>query len=116
MSVTDQQGVEGPPDAALLLPMEQAYAKSRAEEFGLGRDQFTALLEEVAAKNFPGGSRLDEQELCNRLRVEDLVLARSCAAGNERAWEVFMARFREKLYEVARQITREDSAGRELAD
>ena len=27
-----------------------------------------------------------------------------------------MLRFREKLYEVARQITRDDSAGRELAD
>jgi len=39
-----------------------------------------------------------------------------CAAGNEHAWEVFMLRFREKLYDAARQITREDSSGRELAD
>src|SRR5262250_1648504 len=39
-----------------------------------------------------------------------------CAAGHEHAWEVFMVRFRGKLYDVARQITREDSAGRELAD
>ncbi len=116
MSVTDQQGVEGTPGAALPFSMAQAYDKSRAPEFGLGRDQFTALLEEAATKNFPGTSKLDEQELCSRLRVDDLVLARACAAGNERAWEVFMARFREKLYEVARQITREDSAGRELAD
>jgi RNA polymerase sigma-70 factor (ECF subfamily) len=45
-----------------------------------------------------------------------LVLARACAAGNERAWEVFLIRYREKLYEIARQITREDSTGRELAD
>ena len=116
MSVTDQQGVEGTPGVALQLPVAQAYEKSRAAEFGLGRDQFTTLLEEAAAKNFPGTSKLDEQELCSRLRVDDLVLARSCAAGNERAWEAFMARFREKLYEVARQITREDSSGRELAD
>src|SRR5204863_3150944 len=29
---------------------------------------------------------------------------------------VFMQRFREKLYDVARQITREDSRGREFAD
>ena len=116
MSVADQQGVEGTPGAALQLPMAQAYEKSCAAEFGLGRDQFTTILEEAATKNFPGTAKLDEQELCSRLRVDDLVLARSCAAGNERAWEAFMARFREKLYEVARQITREDSSSRELAD
>ncbi len=116
MSVTDQPRVEGTPGAALQCSMAQAYDNSRAAEFGLGRDRFTALLEEAAAKNFPGTAKLDEQELCSRLRVDDLVLARACAAGNERAWEVFMARFREKLYEVARQITREDSAARELAD
>src|SRR6266566_899639 len=116
MSVIDQQGVERTPGAALPFSMAQAYDNSRAAEFGLGRDQFTTLLQEAAAQNFPGTSKLDEQELCSRLRVDDLVLARSCAAGNERAWEVFMTRFREKLYEVARQITREDSAGRELAD
>jgi RNA polymerase sigma-70 factor (ECF subfamily) len=48
--------------------------------------------------------------------VEDLALARACAAGNERAWETFMARFREKLYDIGSYIARESGAGRELAD
>src|SRR5438093_13020788 len=116
MSVTDQQGVEGAPGTALPFSFMQVYEKSRAGEFDLGCDQFTTLLEEAAAKNFPGIAKLGEQELCSRLRVDELVLERACASGNERAWGVFIAGFREKLYDVDRQITREDSAGRELAD
>jgi RNA polymerase sigma-70 factor, ECF subfamily len=50
------------------------------------------------------------------LRVDELALARACAAGNDSAWEVFMTRFREKLHQAALRIAREDSAARELAD
>jgi RNA polymerase sigma-70 factor (ECF subfamily) len=50
------------------------------------------------------------------LRVDELALARSCAAGNNSAWEIFLTRFREKLYLSALRIAREDSAARELAD
>src|SRR5258705_8066350 len=55
-------------------------------------------------------------EFCDSLKIEELVLARSCASGHERAWEVFMGRYREKLYEIGLQITRGESAGRELSD
>jgi RNA polymerase sigma-70 factor (ECF subfamily) len=48
--------------------------------------------------------------------VEELALARACAAGNNSAWEVFLTRYREKLYLSALRIAREDSAARELAD
>jgi RNA polymerase sigma-70 factor (ECF subfamily) len=50
------------------------------------------------------------------LKIEELVLARACAAGNERAWETFMVRYREKLYDIGLHITREDSAARDLSD
>ncbi len=50
------------------------------------------------------------------LRVEELALARACAAGHERAWEVFLTRYREKLYNIAGYIAKESSAARELAD
>ncbi|HKD93058.1 MAG TPA: sigma-70 family RNA polymerase sigma factor, partial [Terriglobales bacterium] len=46
----------------------------------------------------------------------DLALAHGCAAGNEHAWEVFLTRFRARLYEVAYAIARDESRGRELAD
>jgi RNA polymerase sigma-70 factor (ECF subfamily) len=93
--------------------MDELYGRSKGSEFGLGPDEFAAMLREIAKKH--AGS-LPIEEFCVTLRIEDLALARGCAAGNERAWEVFLTRFREKLYDVARQITREDSTGRELAD
>src|SRR2546428_7438678 len=110
MSVTSQRGVEPTVETALETAMTDLYAKSRAAEFGLGSAQFVAILEDVAAKH------AHATEPYSRLHVEDLVLARACAAGNEHAWEVFLLRFREKLYDVARQITREDSAGRGLGE
>ena len=97
--------------------MVELYVNSGADGFGLSPEQFSALIDEVAAKSLPATSPLPAKiEFSKTLRLEDLVLARACAAGNERAWEVFLLRYREKLYDIARQITREDSAGRELAD
>jgi RNA polymerase sigma-70 factor, ECF subfamily len=100
-------------DPAPASPLKDLYERSRAEEFGISASQFHGLLEHVAAKHAAGASL---EAFCAGLKIEDLALARGCAAGSERAWEVFMARFREKLYDVARQITRDDSVGRELAD
>ena len=113
MSVADQTMPKQASVTALPEPLTELYAKSRAAEFGFGQEQFLQLVSDIAAKHAPGTNL---EEFCLTLRIEDLVLARACAAGNERAWEVFMLRFREKLYDVARQITREDSSGRELAD
>ncbi len=111
MSVADQAMPGQAPAPALTEPLAGLYTQSRAAEFAFAPEQFLDLLKGLAAKN---AAKLEE--FCLTLRVEDLILARACAAGNERAWEVFMLRFREKLYDVARQITREDSSGRELAD
>jgi len=115
MSAIDQPIAE-PSVERSPSPLGDLYRKSKASEFGLAPEQFAATLDEIASKCGVATSLKQKQEFCSRLFVEDLVLARMCAAGNERAWEVFMLRFREKLYDVARQITREESAGRELAD
>jgi RNA polymerase sigma-70 factor, ECF subfamily len=48
--------------------------------------------------------------------MDELALARACAAGHNQAWELFLTRYREKLYLSALRIAREDSAARELAD
>jgi RNA polymerase sigma-70 factor, ECF subfamily len=116
MSAIGQRAIEPAISAGLEPSIAELYTKSKAADFGLAPEQFAAILDEVAAKVAPTAPQKQRQEFCSRLYVEDLVLTRMCAAGNERAWEVFMVRFREKLYDVARQITREDSAGRELAD
>jgi RNA polymerase sigma-70 factor, ECF subfamily len=105
-------------DSSGLDPvMIELYASSSASGFGISAEQFSALMEEVAARGLSAAALPSAKiEFCKTLRLEELVLARACAAGNERAWEVFLTRYRAKLYEVARQITREDSSGRELAD
>ena len=84
---------------------------------GLSREQFGVILNEVAARYLPADATARQTaELYASLRVEELALARACAAGQERAWEVFMARYREKLYDIAAYIAKESSAARELAD
>jgi RNA polymerase sigma-70 factor (ECF subfamily) len=50
------------------------------------------------------------------LRMADLVLARACASGSERAWERFIALYREPLLRAGIAITGSESLGRELAD
>ena len=103
--------------SGLASVVDEFYVRSGAEKFGISPEQFAALMEEVAVKGLSATALpLAKLEFCKTLRLEELVLARACAAGNERAWEVFLTRYRAKLYEVARQITREDSTGRELAD
>jgi RNA polymerase sigma-70 factor (ECF subfamily) len=97
--------------------MVELYASCGAKGFDVSVEQFVIIIDEVAAKSLPlAASGAAKIEFSKTLRLEDLILARACAAGNERAWEVFLIRFREKLYDIARQITREDSTGRELAD
>ncbi len=97
--------------------MAELFQKSCGQEFGLGREQFAAILEDVRAKYLPADAApAAVQELYASLRVEDLALARACAAGNERAWERFLLRYREKLYDIAGYITKESSSARELAD
>lgn len=112
--------IEQPVTAGAGAPIEpfvaDLYQKSKAAEFGLTAGQFAGMLEQIASRCAPESSHKQKEEFCAHLHVEDLVLTRMCAVGNERAWEVFMVRFRGKLYDVARQITREDSSGRELAD
>jgi RNA polymerase sigma-70 factor, ECF subfamily len=95
----------------------EIYQKSKSEEFGLTRQQFDGVLREIARKYLPADAApRDLRELYTSLRAEELALARACAAGNEHAWEVFLTRYREKLYDIASYITKESSAARELAD
>jgi RNA polymerase sigma-70 factor, ECF subfamily len=110
-----QSGVEL--SAGLRSLVTELFQKSRGAEFGLTREQFDSILQEVAAKYLPAGAEHhDVHQLCASLRVEELALARACAAGHERAWEVFLTRYREKLYDIAGYIAKESSAARELAD
>jgi RNA polymerase sigma-70 factor (ECF subfamily) len=94
-----------------------AELQAKTQEYGLAHDELVTILNEVGAKCLPPEtSERERGEFFASLRLEELALARACAAGHERAWEIFMLRYREKLYDIAAYIAKESSAARELAD
>jgi len=93
------------------------HAKAGCEKIGLPRESFATILCEVGSKHAtPATSETEIRTFFLSLRVDELALARACAAGINSAWEIFLTRYREKLYLSALRIAREDSAARELAD
>jgi RNA polymerase sigma-70 factor, ECF subfamily len=95
----------------------ELHTRGGCDKLGLSRESFSVILCEVGAKY--AGDTASENEVRTfflSLRIDELALARACAAGNNPAWEVFLTRYREKLYQSALRIAREDSAARELAD
>jgi RNA polymerase sigma-70 factor (ECF subfamily) len=106
------QVVVASPD--LLSIAADLHPKCAAAKFDLSCEDLARILEEIARKFAAPSQQL--REFCFSLKIEELVLARACAAGNEHAWETFMLRYREKLYEIGLHITREDSAARDLSD
>jgi RNA polymerase sigma-70 factor (ECF subfamily) len=115
MSVT--LPISGAVQSAVAEMLAELYAKSGCQKFGLSCETFAAILCAVAAKYLP--AEASASEVCaflRTLRVDELALARACAAGDNSAWEVFLRRYREKLYQTALRIAREEAAARELAD
>jgi RNA polymerase sigma-70 factor (ECF subfamily) len=93
------------------------YFRTCAEKYGMPPADFGQILCTIARKHLPEGCTLPEvRDFCAALRLDELVLARACVAGNEKAWEDFLIRYREKLYDMALRIARESSAARDLAD
>jgi RNA polymerase sigma-70 factor, ECF subfamily len=97
--------------------LQELYQKSSAQQYGLTESDFGSVLEQVAGKQFGSGAAAsDVSSFLRELRLEELALARGCAAGHQRAWDFFLSRYREGLYAAAYSIAREESAARELAD
>jgi RNA polymerase sigma-70 factor, ECF subfamily len=95
--------------------LSELHAKAGCEKIGLTRESFSVILCEISTKHGVA-SETEARTFILSLRVDELALARACAAGDNSAWEIFMTRYREKLYLSALRIAREDSAARELAD
>ncbi len=96
--------------------LAELHLKAECEKVGLSRESFAAVLCEVGAKHASAVSPAEARTFFLSLRVDELALARACAAGSNVAWEIFLTRYREKLYLAALRIAREDSAAREVAD
>ena len=95
--------------------LAELHARSGCEKIGLARETFAAILCEVGSRH-TASSESELRTFFLSLRIDELALARACAAGSNCAWEIFLTRYREKLYLSALRIAREDSSARELAD
>jgi DNA-directed RNA polymerase specialized sigma subunit, sigma24 homolog len=103
------------------------YQRSGAGIYGISHDEFAAILDEIERKTFPNVASSSQTKIAANfslaeksafragLRLEELAMARACAAGNERAWQDFIARYRPKLQQVALHITRDSALADELA-
>ena len=97
--------------------LAELYPKSNCDKIGVTRESFGEILREIGAKQGEiAASEIQLRTFFLSLRVDELALARACAAGNNTAWESFLTRYREKLYQSALRIAREESAAREIAD
>jgi RNA polymerase sigma-70 factor (ECF subfamily) len=94
----------------------ELYTRSGAAAYGISAEQFASILEEIERKYLPKGTAGEQAEFCGALKLEELALARACAAGHERAWEDFINRYRQKLHGMALHITRDAAHAAELAD
>src|SRR5579864_2711469 len=104
------------PVETVAVVIHDLFEKSGGRAYGLNEADFRTILEQVVAKYLPAAGMAEKQEFWRQLKLEELALARACALGRDVAWTVFLSRYREKLYDIARGITKEDSQGRDLAD
>ena len=90
---------------------------SNGERWGLDVSQFSVILESISVKYLPEDCNDAEcKSMLKELKLEELALARACAAGNENAWTEFLTRYRERLYGAALSIAKDSSRARDLAD
>jgi RNA polymerase sigma-70 factor (ECF subfamily) len=119
MSKPAQSGRGADTDIAAAL-----YERSGAAAYDVSAEQFAAIVDEILRKYLLQDSAANSIQVsaeqkgafCAGLRLEELTLARACAAGNERAWQDFINRYRQKLYSMALHITRDGAHAAELAD
>src|ERR1051326_4281341 len=104
------------PAEGAVVSVRALFEKSGGERYGLTLHAFEVVLNQVADKYLPGAGNQQKLDFWRDLKVEELALARACAAGHDAAWSAFLTRFREKLYDITRGITKEDSSARDLAD
>jgi RNA polymerase sigma-70 factor (ECF subfamily) len=95
--------------------LAELHAKGNCHKIGLTPESLSSILCDIGTKH-GAASEPELRTFFLSLRIDELALARACAAGNNTAWEIFLTRYREKLYLSALRIAREDSAARELAD
>jgi RNA polymerase sigma-70 factor, ECF subfamily len=120
----DETLPEVPVTAVNMHPslLDELWRECGAGQWGVEREQFDRIvLVAGIGQNFglkSGTTTTHEQQAAffRTVKLADLVLAKACAAGNERAWEQFMALYSQPLTRAAIAISGSETVGRDLAD
>ncbi|MFZ0591788.1 MAG: sigma-70 family RNA polymerase sigma factor [Bryobacteraceae bacterium] len=97
--------------------MQSLYERSNAASFNLTLSDFCSIILEVIGRCLPNPhSERERAQFLENLRLDDLVLARACARGHDKAWDRFLMLYRDKLYSAAITIAKDEAMARELAD
>jgi len=96
--------------------IEQRFEESGATRYGITQEMFQGYVLAVVKRYGADFNHADMIALVRGLRIEELVLARACSAGNDAAWDAFLARYHAEMHRAAVQIAKDEAAGRELAD
>src|ERR1700678_4158655 len=116
---TAPPSLRGAIDARLL---DELWRASDGPSWALTRDEFDSIVADAGVSQKFGlelgaaPTPRQQADYFRGLRLDDLVLARACAAGNERAWEHFISQHRQPLIRAAIAITGSETLGRDLAD
>ncbi len=120
MIPTSEPSTAGPPprplEPAVAQAIERRYPDSGAVRYAISPQQFLQFVTAVVTKYAADAPESEQLQLLEKLRIDELVLARACSAGNDTAWDTFLNRFRGSLYESAYRIAGNDATGREIAD
>lgn len=122
--VEDSIGGGVPPSPGAVDPnlLDRLWLESGAASWGLQRNEFDrVLLLAATAQNFGLAQgtiarHTEQAAFFQTIKLTDLVLAKACAEGNERAWEHFMALYGQPLTRAAIAISGSETVGRDLAD
>jgi len=118
---TGAPGIAASPCGVNLGLLDDLWRECDAAAWGLTGAEFNQILSSIGtAQNFgqppeATPSRQQQAAWFRSLKLNDLVLARACAAGNERAWERFVALYEQTLIRAAIAITGNETVGRDLA-
>jgi len=116
ISAPASSSAEPEPSASVVEFAARHYGVSHAADFGIDQPALARILSCVLNQRDPAANDVPELSFLNSLRLEELVLSRACAGGNELAWEVFLNRYRDTLYETAYKVAKDDAAAHSLAD
>lgn len=129
-----QPADEAPPEASIgaatpIAPaamhptlLDKLWRECGAGLWGFTREEFDRIvLLDGIGQNFgleAGATATTEQQAAffTGVKLADLVLAKACAMGNERAWEHFMGHYSQQLTRAAIAISRSETVGKDLAD